>query len=256
MQPPTYLYRPLQIVEGIESSLATSPSALPLLQQFPRDMAKIISYGYEIPIFRQTNLSIQSAARYLCILSGRNPHGSMPQQDRKLYGLLHVGPPATVILLDADLPDRMANYVIAHELGHFVGDLLIVQQRWLTQLPDHLGEIMRLFAWQPHDHMVELLALLHGLPPRPLPILERGSGESLATEARERQADLIARELLAPWKIVATLAQHLAVDDLSVQLSREYGLPRHVARNYANEIRTTANPPRDLIDRLFAPFDS
>ena len=254
MQTPAYMARAFEVASIIETSLAKHALLMPLLQRFPRDMTKLTSYGFEIPIITQVNLSIRSAANYLCVLSGAR-HSAMAalnlDRDRRLFGLLHIGPPASVILIDADLSTYVINYVIAHELGHFFGDLLLVRQQWLTQLPEQHEEIQKAFEWQPHNGLLDLQAFLHGLPPRPRPILARGQGELLETEARERQADLVARELLAPWRIVEPLAPQCNRNEIALALHHEFGLPKYIARDYADDIRYACEPPRSLVDRLF-----
>jgi hypothetical protein len=243
----------LEIAGLIEATLDERPFLKPLLAVFPRDIVKLASYGFEIPIVRQPNLSVRSARHYLCLLGGSTSLPRMPTQERRLFGLLHIGPPSNVILLDTSLSTRMSNYVVAHELGHFVSDLLLIRQRWLQHLPGQHAEIVSAFEWRHNDGMLELQALIRGLPPRPRPILARGREELLQTAAIERHADLVARELLAPWRLVLPLAQQRDQSMLSVLLRRDFGLPKYIADSYAEDLLNACAPRDDLIDRLFSP---
>jgi hypothetical protein len=253
--PPTYMIPALQVTEVIEAALTERPQIRQVLDVFPRDMTKLVSYGFEIPVITQQDLSLQSARRYLCILSGSDRTPKTETHERRLSGLLHIGPPSNLILLDAQLSTRWANYVIAHEIGHFFGDLLLIRQQWLAHFPDQRDDILKAFAWQPHNDMLDLQALIRGLPPRPRPILARGYGELLETEAREHQADLVARELLAPWRILAALASHHTVPELESLLYQDYGLPKRVTHYYAADLHDAYDKPTSFIDRLFAPVD-
>src|SRR5438132_1591507 len=121
------------------------------LLKFPRDIEQIILYGLEVPIVRKQNLTLRTVAQYLCVLRGESPKERDKIPDRELYGLLHVGPPCNIIFIRGDLPDHIRNYVLAHELGHFLADVFMIQQLWVKTLPEQKETIERMFAWQEHD---------------------------------------------------------------------------------------------------------
>ncbi len=226
-----------------------------LLQCFPRDVAALASYSLDIPIIRQPRLSTHRAHEFFCALRDSDQTNTdMASQDRLLDGLLHIGPPSNLILIREEISSLSTNYVIAHEISHFFADVFMVQQRWMRSLPERVDEIKRLFLWQRKDDWLELQALIKGLPSRPRQIMSRGRAELPETAARERQADLISRELLAPWHIVAPLFAQNETGDFLTLLRQQFGLPRWVAQDYLDNLSVALSPHPDAIDRLFGPL--
>ncbi|GHO50493.1 hypothetical protein [Ktedonospora formicarum] len=115
----------------LETLLSQKPETEELLSQFPCDIATLAAYGLDIPILARPNLSVRCAHAFLCALEGKALQDDWLGPDRPLYGLLHLGPPSNVILFNEALSPSLTNYVIAHEIGHFFADVLVVQHRWL-----------------------------------------------------------------------------------------------------------------------------
>lgn len=251
---PPFLAHAAWIARKIEDLIGQAPVGAQLLSRFPRDAAALASYGLDLPILRQPHLTVRYARDFFCILRGDPPAPGTVLFDRPLYGLLHIGPPSNLILIEEELPPPVANYVLAHELSHFFADVFLVQQRWEHSLPENMREVRRLFSWQQRDGWLELQALIRGLPPRPKPILARGDRELSETAEREQLADLIAREFLAPWSMVAPLFVQLGPKEIIELLRERFGLPTWVARGYRNTLDTTLSPHRDVVDRLFGPL--
>jgi hypothetical protein len=251
---PPFLAHAAWIASKIEDLMGQAPTGAQLLARFPRDVAALASHGFDIPILRQPHLTVQHAREFLCILRGDPPAPDSALLDRPLYGLLHIGPPSNLILIEEELPTPVANYVLAHELSHFFADVFFVQQRWEHSLPENMREVRRLFSWQQRDGWLELQALIRGLPSRPKRILARGDRERPETAEREQLADLIAREFLAPWSMVAPLFVQFGTGKIVEPLRERFGLPTWVARGYRNTLDTTLSPHRDVVDRLFGPL--
>ncbi len=251
---PSFLAHPAWIARQIEDSMSQELAGTQLLEHFPRDVAALASDGLEIPILRQPHLTVHHAREFLCILRGVPSASSTDSLDRPLYGLLHIGPPSNFILISEELSTPFANYVIAHEIGHFFADVFFVQQRWSQSLPEKTQQIRRFFAWQQRDGWLELQALVRGLPSRPTQIMARGRKELPETARRERQADLIARELLAPWYLVAPLFVQHGMKCMVELLCEDFGLPAWVAHGYQDNLETILSPYHDVVDRLFGPL--
>jgi len=251
---PSFLAHAAWIARQIEEIMSQKPEGAQHLQRFPRDIAALASYSLDIPIIRQPHLSVQHAHEFLCLLQGDLPTSSVDMQDRPLYGLLHIGPPSNLILISEELSTPFANYVMAHEISHFFADVFFVQQRWSHSLPEKTHEVRLLFSWQQRDGWLELQALIRGLPPRPTQIMARGSRELPETAARERQADLIAREILAPWSLVAPLFVEYGSKEIAGILGEHFGLPKWLALGYQNTLEKTLSPHDDVVDRLFRPL--
>lgn len=242
------------IVTAFFELVRRSEGGVEYLSKFPRSIEALILYSLEIPIEYQAELTTSAASNYLCKLRGVPDVPRTDQEDRPLYGLLHVGPPLNIIFIKESLSPQVRNYVLAHEVGHFLADVYFVRNLWLKSLPEQAENILRAFSWQAFDAHLELQALLKGLPQRPEPILERGTNEHPQTIEREITADLVAREMLAPWNLVAPLYQHMGRDQLITALREEFGLPQRVAVDYQDDLRRHFDPHPDILTRLFGRY--
>ena len=218
-----HMQRVFAVTEALYSFLSGKFNVSDL--KFPRDIERLILYGLEVPVVRKPNLSLHEAVQYLCVLRGESPKWRADIPNRELYGLLHVGPPCNIIFVREDLPDHIRNYVLAHELGHFLADVFLIQQLWLKTLPEQKETIERVFSWQEYDAHLEFYGLIKGLPHRPKAIVGRGDALAPETAEREIQADLIARELLAPWDTVTSLFRPHESREFIALLREQFGLP-------------------------------
>ncbi|MBZ0285243.1 MAG: hypothetical protein K8L97_31205 [Anaerolineae bacterium] len=221
---------------------------------FPRDLEMLVSHGLEIPIVYQRNLSIQQARSYICALSGSIFAERGGNSERLILGLLHIGPPSNIILVRAGLPQHIVNYVIAHEVGHFLADVFSVQQLWHKFMPEQQTEITKAFQWQEFNPRLELRAFLKGLPDRPSEITGRGEHIHEDTSDREILADLIARELIAPWELTKSHYRHKTRTEFAQTIKSSFGLPLKVAADYYDDLKRYMSPRPDLVDRMFSPL--
>jgi IrrE N-terminal-like domain len=244
------MQRVFSMTAALAGLLAKRPETA--MEVLPRDVERVITCGLEIPIKRMLPLTLREAFRYLCILRGEAWSPVLPVADRRLYGLLHIGPPCNIIFIRDRLSPQTHNYVLAHELGHFLVDVFRVQQLWLRSLPEQKDAIERAFAWRECDARLELYAFIKGLPPRPKEIMNRGQAISPETVEREIQADLFARELIAPWDVVAPLLQAHDRARFVTLLYETFQLPRRVAESYFEDLRRYLAPQPNAIEKLFS----
>jgi hypothetical protein len=221
-----------------------------LLEQFPRDIESLVLYGLEIPIVRLPILSLQTTENYLCALTKNEVLSGEEADKRPLYGLLHVGPPSNIIFVQDGLPRPIVNYILAHEIGHFMADVFWIRQLWMATMPEKRTAVQRAFAWEYLDGELELAAVIKGLPERPKTITARGDVINQHTSLREIRADLIAREMLAPWEIVSKLFSPNK-KAMSLLLQQKFGLPKKIAGQYADDLTQCLTNHPDTIDRLF-----
>jgi hypothetical protein len=224
-----------------------------LLDNFPRDIESFILYGLEIPVVRLPGLSLQNSSNYLCVLTNNTTLCEEETDDRPLYGLLHVGPPSNIIFVREGLPPPVVNYVLAHEIGHLIADVFWIHQLWLATMPEKKAAIQSAFNWENLDGDLELAAVIKGLPDRPITITGRGNLIVEGTSEREIQADLIARELLAPWERVSKVFLPNR-QEMSILLQEQFGLPKKIAYHYSDDLTECLTNHPDTIDRLFGPL--
>jgi IrrE N-terminal-like domain len=250
------MLKAISAARTVADLVSAQPGGSALLDKYPRDMAAILQQGLEVPVVEMADLTVRTSADYLCILRGDPTPLELQTRDRLLMGLFYAGPPCSVVFIQEGLAPQIRNYVLAHELGHFIVDVFLVRQLWLRSLPEQRDAIQCAFAWHEMDDYLEMAALFRGLPSRPRAIIGRESHATTETADREIQADLIARELLAPWGDVA--AQFLPGKtnrrDMLALLHEHYGLPLKIAAYYCNDLQLYLAPKPSLTDRLFAPL--
>lgn len=222
---------------------------------YPRNLEYFANIGFEIPVIYRSDLTLQSARDYVCALAGNSlRYDQLEQPDRRLFGLLHIGPPTNVILVRAGLLPHIINFVIAHEVGHFVAEIFLLQQLWQRSFPERIEEIVKAFSWHEFDPRLELRALVRGLPERPTEITARGKETQASTIEREILADLIACELIAPWHKVTRISSKLRYNELVDLLCNQFGLPYKIASDYAEDVLRKTTPRKALVDTLFSPL--
>jgi hypothetical protein len=223
-----------------------------ILDSFPRSIEQIITLALQVPVIRQPGLTLLSVNRYLCALRGDADLPSGHADDRKLNGLLYVGSPCTIIFVRAGMPPHIESYILAHELGHLLADVFLVQQLWLKSLSERKDAIKRYFAWEDDDPWLELRAFFRGLPLRPHAIIGRGENFAPETSEREIIADLFAREIIAPWAVVEPLYQPESKREFAETMRSRFYLPLRIAADYYEDLTLHLRPKRGLYDRLLA----
>jgi hypothetical protein len=213
--------------------------------QFPRNIETLISHTFYLPIRSIPHLTLYAAGQYLCIQSNGQ------DKDRQLYGLLHIGPPAITIFVEEQLSPRVRNYVIAHELGHYIHDIFMVQRLWSSSLQAQKAAISQAFTWQSYDPLLDLEVFVKGLPERPRTITMRGQAMRQETRTRELFANAIAIELLAPWHEAVTLFYSLRANEWKKRLHEEYGVPSKIVSSYYEDVQRCLTPEPDLFGQLF-----
>lgn len=250
------MLKAMSAARTVADTMSAQPGGSALLDTYPRYMATMLQQVLEVPVVDMADLTVRTSADYLCVLRDDPAPIELQTHDRLLMGLFYAGPPCAIVFIQEGLAPQIRNYVLAHELGHFIADVFLVRQLWLRSLPEQRGAIQHAFAWHEMDGYLELTALFRGLPSRPRAIMGRENHAATETTDREIQADLIARELLAPWDEVA--AQFLPGKanrrDMLALLHEHYGLPLKIAAYYCNDLQVYLAPKPSLTDRLFAPL--
>lgn len=240
--------RVLMLVEAVTGLLGERDRAA--LAAFPRDVERILTFALQVPVIRVPELTLSSANNYLCALRGGASALADLPADRKVNGLLYVGSPCSIVFVCAGLPPQIEAYILAHELGHLLADVFLIQELWLKSLSERKDAIKRYFAWDDTDPWLELKAFLKGLPPRPRAIIGRGRDFTPETSEREIIADLFAREILAPWDVVEPLFKQESKREFAEILRARFRLPLRVGAGYYDDLASHLRPKRGFYHRL------
>jgi Zn-dependent peptidase ImmA (M78 family) len=242
--------RVMAMVEAVTDLLGEHDRAI--MTSFPRNIERLITFALQVPVIRQPGLTLLSANKYLCALRGAIDVPSSNSEDRKLNGLLYIGSPCAIIFVCAGMPAHIESYILAHELGHLLADVFLVQRLWLKSLSEKKDVIRRYFSWDEADPWLELRGFFKGLPLRPRAIIGRGQNFTPETSEREIIADLFAREIIAPWAAVELMYLPESKREFAETLRSRFHLPLRIAADYHDDLRLHLSPKRGLYDRLLA----
>jgi hypothetical protein len=249
-----FLKRAILIAELFTDALVGMNISSLHLDQFPRDIRRLVRDGLEIPVRTVPELTLHKAYQRMARYGNHETILKQNSPDRHLYGFLNVGSPLTIVFVEQTLSIQTQNFVIAHELGHYLADVYVLQQRWLEALPGKAGNVRKMFSWNSEINDLSLHALIKGLPERPSQIIERGDKMHVETGDREVMADLIGRELIAPWDMVYPLYLENDKHEFMKFMSNSFGLPQNIAARYFSDCENERSPSTDFLDRLFAPI--
>ena len=137
--------------------------------------------------------------------------------------------------------------MLAHELATS-SPTYSCRRLWLKSLPEQRDAIHRALRMAGIRPLFGDKRTTKGLPDRPQAIMGRGLQLPVRRLTGRYMADLIARELLAPWEKVA--AQYVPGDGNRphmIRLLREqYGLPLRIAAYYCSDLQRCLTPKPDL----------
>lgn len=186
--------------------------------------------------------------------------GNQEVNDRVMHGLILPLRGSALIFINADEPEREQRFTIAHEVAHFLLDHELPRQRAITQLGNGIREVLDgNLAPQLSE---EVIAVIRGIELRqPVHPIEKdgdGSFRSWATFNAEKDADRLARELLAPRREVIsyTLAGNQKpsykafVEKCSEHLEQYYLLPTPAAYEYAAKLAYWITNGPSFMDKL------
>ncbi len=210
------------------------------VEPFPRTLrGSLLNAPYDLTVKELPGLSIQRVEAYLCRLGAVWTCG---ERERPLRACLVAMGGAGFIFLDEvdDQAERV--YSLAHELAHFLRHYRQPRQRVAKAVGEQVLEVFE--GLRPPRPEERLHALLHRVTVGAhLHLMRRELIPSHARESlAEEEADLLARELLAPrdevltrWASTKSASGGGIFERLRLEaiLLTDFGLPAGEAREYA-----------------------
>lgn len=237
----------LTIVRRVRLDLEVTPS-------FPIDLAGLLAYAYPVTMEEISGLSIHRMCTWF---EQHKLMLSIPEvPDRPLFGCLIACQGQGWIFLEKLAPPEEKRFTLAHEFGHYVIEHLIPRETAIGQIGDGINEVLdgkRASTWDE-----QLMALRKQIDLQPYcHFMERGTNGQIVdtrTTQAEIEADFLALELLAPYRIVLDRCGSRDYDDMQefifTDLTNDFGLPAEIAQQYAVQLTGTFSHHPSLSDRL------
>ncbi|HEY8284678.1 MAG TPA: ImmA/IrrE family metallo-endopeptidase [Chloroflexota bacterium] len=222
-------------------------------ESFPRGLRRAIASALPLTVVLLPRLRVAGIDAWLSEQAIRCQLGF---PDRPLRACLVARHGQGIIFLDGTDPDDEQRFSLAHECAHFLRGYW--QPRRVAV--DRLGPaVVEVFDGDrpahPDERLHALLARVAiGFHVHLMDRTAEGGFASVAIDAAERDADLLAYELLAPSAFVlASIGSGSSLDrraTMAADLTHGYGLPARVAARYAAILVPRADRPDSLMHRL------
>jgi hypothetical protein len=210
-------------------------------EPFPRNLERPISLALPLTLVKLPHLKLQSIENWL---ERRGAAFRFNCRSRAVRGCLIAYGGQGLVFLDGADPDDERRFTIAHEVGHFVMDYLLVRERAIVKFGEKIVEVfdgLRLPSLTERVHAL-LAGTALGVYTE---LMEREADNGLSHSEVwdiEDRADRVALALLAPPEVV------LAQTDTSAMsfeqrrtamfnvLQESFGLPASIASLYAHAL--------------------
>jgi hypothetical protein len=217
------------------------------LPPFPRDLEHLIHCHKPVTVVRLENLTPSSVLDWL---SWRGFRLNLVTQDRQLNGCLVAADEHGFLFVEESLPADDDRMIVAHELAHYLADYEYPRHRARRRLGPG---VLSLFDGRRRPTPLEgVQGALAGVAIGPhVHCMERGTKGTYSegTSQVEENANLLAFELIAPWRaVVATVAasDRDCLERWSDALQNKFGLPSSWAEPYALRLTTHARATRSF----------
>ncbi len=205
------------------------------VEPFPRSLRRAIARALPVSLVLQPRLSTAAVTAWL---QNVRIVCTIGEPDRPLRACLVAQQGQGFIFVDGEDPEDEQRYSVAHELAHFLREYWEPRRLACERLGPQVAEVFD--GLRPPTPQERVSALLARVPVGcHVHLMRRDHGRfaSRAIEAAERDADLLAYELLAPAEAVAERfspphdeQRRPGLIDL---LREDFGLPGNQAADYA-----------------------
>lgn len=217
---------------------------------FPRSLESSMGLALPLSLVTLPSLTLRSAQNWL---RARGKTCDFACDNRPVHGCLAAEAGHGVIFVDSGDPTNEIRFTVAHEIGHFLADVLLPRKQALKRFGPQIAEVLD--GKRQPTFLEKTSAAFRGLPmPRHTSFLERsGTGvDALRTWKIEDRADRIGLALLAPPEdvlaVVADAPVALRSDALVTALREQFGLPYLPAQRYAEKLLGSTAPTVSLAE--------
>ncbi len=205
------------------------------LEPFPRNLEQLISLALPAKLVKLPHLKLRTIEDWL---SRRGASFRFNCRSRGVRGCLIAYGGQGLIFIDEADPEDEQRFSIAHEIGHFIIDYLLVREMALSKFGDQIAEVFDGLRQPSVPERVH--ALLAGASLGVYTnLMERGETKGLDLREIEDRADRVALALLAPPEEVLSesdtsfLRFQQRLEGMVSVLHEHFGLPSSVASPYA-----------------------
>lgn len=240
---------PLWVAELADAFWAAAGGPEPV----PRDLRVPIATALPLTVVLLPRLGVAAVDTWL---RRRGIPRGLAVTDRPLRACLVARSGHGIILLEGTDPEDEQRFSLAHELAHFLRHYWQPRREVAALLgPGVLAVLDGDRAPRPDERIHALLAHVPlGFHVHLMARTPAGGVEDAATDLAERDADLLAWELLAASMEVVRAVPTLAAEErraaVTHLLTTGYGLPAAPARRYAALLVPATQRPDSLIRRL------
>lgn len=225
------------------------------IEPFPRNLERSISMALPLFLVKLPHLRLHGIESWF---ERRGASFRFNCRSRSVRGCLIAYGGQGLIFVDGADPDDERRFTIAHEVGHFIVDYLLIRQTVLSKFGEKIMEVfdgLRLPSVAERIH-----ALLAGTPLGVYTNLMERDSVSVLTRSEvgdvEDRADRVALALLAPPEIVIAETDASASSyeqretTMTGVLSERFGLPESIAIAYARALLESAGRGQSWVETL------
>ena len=244
----------------IEKIAADFRAKAGLPQDPPYDIAKAAKLILPLQVIEIAGLDLEKIRQWLRHRNLVDTIDDIEAGNRTVHGFILTQRGSGLIFVDSEDLEAEQRFTIAHEVSHFLIDHKIPRQKIISRFGDRLEKIMD--GELPLKRSDELFALIKGadIHQRTRSIENDGDGSfrSWINFIAENEADGLALELLAPQQAVVSeilsgkksLPHQVFTVRCRKLLEQRYGLPTHVAQQYAAELAYFVTNGTSLLRKL------
>jgi len=228
------------------------------VQKWPCDIERAVSILTPLNIVSLSDLSLKKIKEWF---NNRGISFDIDYSDRMLHGFISVHKNFGFIFINGTDSESERRYTVSHEVSHYIIDYKLPRERVVNVYGKGIEEVLDGYREPTVEERVE--SILNSISIKPYThILEKegnGTFEKYNNWMSERDADALAVELLAPYKLIQKGFPKHSKSNLSFQecktllmdiLKDKYALPYTISAEYSSCIAANIIGNKSLIEKL------